>query len=70
MPPHVATRSIPTPGERVLAPFFDGWPGREIFPQMFRCYVLDNYNFTKPEDRAYRRESVGRVDQHISAGLS
>ena len=50
-----------TPGERVMARFFDAWLWREIFPQMFRCYVLDNYNFAKPEDRAYLRESRERM---------
>src|SRR5262249_6614085 len=28
---------------------------------MFRCYVLDNYNFAKPEDRDYIRESRERL---------
>ena len=28
---------------------------------MFRCYVLDNHNFAKPEDRAYIRESPERM---------
>jgi len=50
-----------TPGERVMARFFDGWLWRDIFPPMFRCYVLDNYNFAKPEDRAYIRESRERL---------
>jgi glutathione S-transferase len=28
---------------------------------MFRCYVLDNHNLAKPEDRAYIRESRERM---------
>jgi glutathione S-transferase len=50
-----------TKAERVAARFFDAWLWREIFPPMFRCYVLDNYNFVKPEDRAYIRESRERI---------
>lgn len=50
-----------TSGERVMARFFDAWLWREIFPPMFRCYVLDNFNFAKPEDRAYIRESRERL---------
>jgi len=65
-----------TPGERVAARFFDGWLWRDIFPPMFRCYVLDNYTFAKPEDRAYIRESRerlflgGRSMEEVVAGRS
>lgn len=55
-PPLFATRS-----ERVMARFFDAWLWREIFPPLFRCYVLDNHNFAKLEDRAYIRESRERL---------
>lgn len=50
-----------TPGERVMARFFDAWLWRDVIPPMFRCYVLDNHNFAKPEDRAYIRESRERL---------
>src|SRR5215471_3207478 len=55
-PPLFATKA-----ERVAAKFFDAWLWRDIFPPMFRCYVLDNYNFAKPEDRDYLRESRERI---------
>ncbi len=55
-PPIFATRA-----DRIAAKFFDAWLWRDIFPPMFRCYVLDNYNFAKPEDRAYIRESRERI---------
>ena len=50
-----------TPAERVAARFFEGWLWRDIFPPMFRCYVLDNFNFARPEDRDYLRESRERL---------
>jgi glutathione S-transferase len=49
-----------TPGERVMARFLDTWLLNEVLRPMFRCYVLDHYNFAKPEDRAYLRESRER----------
>jgi glutathione S-transferase len=49
-----------TCGEHVWARFFDRWLFREVVPHMYRCYALDGYNFAKPEDRAYLRESRER----------
>jgi glutathione S-transferase len=63
-----------TPAERIMARFFDGWLWRDVIPPLFRCYVLDNYNFAKPEDRAYIRESrerlflAGRSMEEVVAG--
>jgi glutathione S-transferase len=61
-------------GERAMARFFDTWLWRDIFPPMFRCYVLDNHNFAKLEDRAYIRESrermflSGKSNEEVVAG--
>jgi len=50
-----------TNGEFVWARFFDRWMFRDVIPHMRRCYLLDNYNFARPEDRDYLRESRERT---------
>jgi glutathione S-transferase len=50
-----------TYGELVWARFFDRWIFRDVVPHMYHCYVLDNYNFARPEDRDYLRESRERT---------
>ncbi len=49
-----------TQGELVAARFFDRWIFRDVVPHMYQCYALDNYNFARPEDREYLRESRER----------
>ena len=49
-----------TYGEYVAARFFDRWIFRDVVPHMYHCYVLDNYNLARPEDREYLRESRER----------
>jgi glutathione S-transferase len=46
-----------TQGEYVAARFFDRWMFRDVVRGMYQCYVLDNYNLARPEDREYLRES-------------
>ena len=50
-----------TQGEYVAARFFDRWMFRDVVGHMYQCYVLDNYNFARPEDRDYLRESRERT---------
>jgi len=50
-----------THGEMAWARFFDRWFFRDVVPHMYRSYVLDNYNFARPEDRDYLRESRERT---------
>jgi glutathione S-transferase len=49
-----------TYGEYTAARFFDRWLFRDVIPHMYNCYVLDNYNLARPEDRDYLRESRER----------
>lgn len=50
-----------TQGEYVFARVFDRWMFRDVVPHMYHCYVLDNYNFARPEDKDYLRESRERT---------
>ena len=50
-----------TYGEFTAARFFDRWLFRDVVPHMYHCYVLDNYNSARPEDRDYLRESRERT---------
>lgn len=50
-----------TYGEYTAARFFDRWIFRDVVPHMYHCYVLDNYNLARPEDRDYLRESRERT---------
>jgi glutathione S-transferase len=50
-----------TYGEYTAARFFDRWIFRDVVPHMYHCYVLDNYNLARPEDREYLRESRERM---------
>jgi glutathione S-transferase len=50
-----------TYGEYTAARFFDRWIFREVVPHMYHCYVLDNFNLVRPEDKDYIRESRERM---------
>jgi glutathione S-transferase len=50
-----------TYGEYTAARFFDRWMFREVIPHMYHCYVLDNVNQARPEDRDYLRENRQRT---------
>lgn len=57
-----------TPGERLLARFFDEWIFVEILRRLFSLYALDVHNAARPEDRAYFRAArEARIGQTLEA---
>ncbi len=50
-----------TYGEYAASRFFDRWIFRDVVPNMYLCYVLDNFNMARPEDREYLRENRERT---------